>query len=79
MVLQDYVRERRNISMAWMDEKKAYNSVDHDWLPNFLQWISDTIKNICASWNIKIIARTKNGIDTSKPICFKRDLPQGDS
>ena len=43
------------------------------------QWISDTIKNICASWSTKIIARTKNGIEKSEPICFKRGLPQGDS
>ena len=52
MVIQDCVRGRRNISMAWIDVKKAYNSVDHDWLCNamrphkFRQWISDTIKNI---------------------------------
>ena len=65
--------------------KKAYDSVDHDWLCNamklhkFAQWISDIIKNICASWNTKSIARTKNGIETSDPIRFKRGLPQADS
>ena len=65
--------------------KKAYDSVDHGWLCNamrlhkFHQWISDTIKNICASWNIKIIARTKNAIEISEPIRFTRGLPQGDS
>ena len=64
--------------------KKAYHSVDHDWLCNVLrlhkfpQWISDTIKNMCASWNTKIIARTKNGIETYEPIHFKKGLPQGD-
>ena len=85
MVLQDCVLGRRNLSMAWIDMKKAYDSVDHGWLCNamrlhkFPQWISDTIKNICASWNTKIIARTKNGIEISEPIRFKRVLPQGDT
>ncbi|XP_068742269.1 uncharacterized protein [Montipora capricornis] len=78
----DCVRGRRNISVAWIDHK-AYDSVDHGWLCNamrlhkFPQWISDTIKNICASWNSKIIARTKNGIEISEPIRFKRGLFKG--
>ena len=81
MVLQNCVRGRRNLSMAWIDVKKAYDSVDHGWLCNairlhkFPQWISDTIKNICAFWNTKIIARTKNGIEISEPICFTRGIP----
>jgi len=65
MVLQDCVQGRRNISMAWIDVKKVYDSVDHDWLCNtmkprkFLPWISDGITDICASSNTNIIARTE--------------------
>lgn len=29
MVRQDSQRGRRNLSMAWIDVKKAYDSVDH--------------------------------------------------
>ena len=32
MVTQDCHRVRRNLSMAWIDVKKAYDSVDHEWL-----------------------------------------------
>jgi len=32
MVCQDSQRGRRNLSMVWIDVKKAYDSVDHRWL-----------------------------------------------
>ena len=31
-VCQDSHRGRRNLSMAWADVRKAYDSVDHAWL-----------------------------------------------
>jgi len=31
-VTLDCQRRRRNLSMAWIDVKKAYDSVDHGWL-----------------------------------------------
>ena len=32
MVCEDAQRGKRNLSMAWIDVAKAYDSVDHDWL-----------------------------------------------
>ena len=32
MVTQDCHRGKRNLSMAWVDVRKAYDSVDHNWL-----------------------------------------------
>ena len=32
MVCEDSRRNKTNLSMAWIDVKKAYNSVDHKWL-----------------------------------------------
>ena len=32
MVTMDCHREKRNLCMAWVDVKKAYDSVDHKWL-----------------------------------------------
>lgn len=37
MALQDCVQGRRNICMAWIDEKKVYDSEDHDWLCNAMK------------------------------------------
>ena len=31
-VMLDCHRGKRNLSMAWIDVRKAYDSVDHDWL-----------------------------------------------
>ena len=31
MVTKDCHRSKRNLSMAWVDVKKAYDSVDHGW------------------------------------------------
>ena len=32
MVCQDSHSGKRNVSMAWVDVRKAYDSVDHGWL-----------------------------------------------
>ena len=45
MVCHDSQRGRHNISMAWIDVRKAYDSVSHNWLREmfsvncFPQWI----------------------------------------
>ena len=31
-VMLDCQRGKRNLSMAWIDARKAFDSVDHDWL-----------------------------------------------
>ena len=85
MVTQDCVRGKRNISMAWIDVKKAYDSVDHKWLSTMMVlhkfpcWINRCVKNLCSSWNTRIVAKTKNGAEISETIRFERGLPQGDA
>ena len=37
MVCQDGQRGHRNLSMAWIDVSKAYDSVDHRWLMEMLE------------------------------------------
>ena len=69
MVIQDCVRGKRNISMTWIDVKKAYDSVDHKWLSTmmvlhkFPSWIEACVKNLYS-----IVAKTKNGLETSEKI-----------
>ena len=82
MVTQDCHRGRRNLSMAWVDVSKAYNSVDHTWLCEMMElhrfpaWLGKVVTKLCASWNTKIVTRTMGGEETSKTIQFKRGLPQ---
>ena len=37
------------------------------------------IQNLSASWNTKIVASTKQGMETSATITFRKGLPQGDA
>ena len=66
MVCQDSQRERRNLSIAWIDVKKAYDSVDHPWLElvfsaSLSQVDSVVIMRLSSKWNTKIAVRTVNG------------------
>ena len=79
----DCHRRKRNLSMAWIDVKKAYDSVDHGWLEEmmilhrFFVWLSRTVEKLSKSWNTKVVATTKQGRETSEPIRFLKGLPQG--
>ena len=85
MVSEDSTRGRRNLSMAWIDVKKAYDSVDHKWLVKmmsiyrFPEWVGKVVRGLCSSWNKKIVAKTTRGIEMSEVIKFNKGLPQGDA
>ncbi|PFX28868.1 Retrovirus-related Pol polyprotein from type-1 retrotransposable element R2 [Stylophora pistillata] len=71
--------------MAWVDVRKAYDSVDHNWLIEMMEvhrvpaWIGKVIKHLSASWITKIVATTKQGSEKSTTIRFHKGLPQGDA
>ena len=71
--------------MAWIDVRKAYDSVDHHWLSEmfslhrFPKWIGNLIDRLSAKWNTRITVRTKQGVETSERIMFSKRLPQGDA
>jgi len=81
-VTLDCQRRKRNLRMAWVDVKKAYDSVDRGWLcemmvlHRFPNWLCEVICKLCNSWNTRIVANTLHGL---KPIVFKKRLPQGDA
>ena len=85
MVTQDCHRGKRNLSMAWVDVTKAYDSVDLDWLcemmkvHRFPRWLERVVTKLCSTWNTKIVTTTKLEKEISETIQFKRGLPQGDS
>ena len=83
-VMLDCQRGKRNLSMAWIDVRKAYDSVDHDWLcamtdvHRFPIWLGEVIRKLCASWNTRVVATTREGRETSRNIRFMKGLYQGD-
>ena len=66
-VMLDCQRGKRNLSMAWIDVRKAYDSVDHDWLCAMTDvhrlpiWLGEIIRKLCASWNTRVVATTRQG------------------
>ena len=67
------------------NSEKAHDSVDHGWLKKIMQvhrfplWVCGVTRNLCESWNTKIVVHTKRGEKTSQPIHFNKGLPQGDA
>ena len=84
-VALDCHRCRRNLSVAWIDVKKAYHSVDHSWLNGvmalhrFPTWLCKVIAKLYKSWNTKVVVITRIGRQTSERIKFNKGLPQGDA
>ena len=84
-VCQDSQRGKRNVSMAWVNVRKAYDSVDHGWLREmftvhrFPAWLCKVIHKLSASWNTRISVRTAQGTEMWEVITFRRGLPQGDA
>ena len=77
MVCQDCQRGRRNLCMAWIEVRKAYDSVDHHvhhWfremfsLHRFPKWIGNLTER--QKWNTRITVRTKKVVETSERIMF---------
>ena len=85
MVNMDCHRGHRNLGMAGVHVKKAYDTVDHKWLAEsmdvhrFPHWLCRIIRQLLKSWNTTIIVTTKCGTETSRTIRFMRGLPQGDA
>ncbi|XP_068675641.1 uncharacterized protein [Montipora foliosa] len=85
MVTEDCHRGKRNLSMAWVDVAKAYDSIDHKWLDDmmilhsFPTWLKNVTSKLSASWNTRIQCKTDKGTETSDVIRFRSGLPQGDA
>ena len=84
MVCEDAQGEKRNLSMAWIDVAKAYDSVDHGWLSEMFtlhglpKWFAKVMEKLANSWNARIVAQTTQRKEISPTIRFKKGLPQGD-
>ena len=84
-VTLDCHRRRRNLSVAWIDVKKAYDSIDHGRLSEMMvlhrlpAWLSAIVEKLSKSWNTRVVTTTKQGRKTSGPIKFHKGLPQGDA
>ena len=64
--MKEVQRYKRNIVNIWLDYKKAYDSVPHDWILKSLKLIKlpdniiGTIQQIVSLWAAKIHLKTKS-------------------
>ena len=81
MVMKNCKRRKTNLSMAWVDYKKAFDMVPHSWLIECLEIYGaavDTIrflKNTMANWKTIL---TSSGV-TLAEVNIRRGIFQGDS
>ena len=85
MIIESCKKKHRNLSAAWIDYRKAFDSVPHKWILKALDiyGISPTITNFLqqamTQWNTKLSITLANGTDMSGSIPIDRGIFQGDS
>ena len=85
MVTQDCHRGRRNLSMTWIDVKKAYDLVEYEWpmemmqVHRFPEWMVGVMHNLSKSWNTRVVTTTRRGREKFEMLKFNRGLPEGDA
>jgi len=78
-------RNKRNISVAWIDYRKAFDSVPHSWLLRTMEIykicpsIIATIKHLMGTWRTILSVQCTTRRYTTKPLAIKRGIFQGDS
>ena len=85
MILEECKTQKKNLSTAWINYKKAFDSKPHTWIIKCLEiyeishvivsFITETIKN----WKTTLHLNHNNGSLTSRPIMIKSGIFQGDS
>ena len=84
-VLEDARDHRQNMACAWVDVRKAYDSVDDKVLRIVLQMhkfsvtLINAIMKVVKGTSTRLTADTKTGKETSSSIHLKKALLQGDS
>lgn len=85
MILEDCKTKKKNLSTAWIDYKKAFDSVPHTWIikcmeiykicPVTVNFIAESMK----CWKTTLHLNHAEGSMTSRPINIKSGIFQGDS
>ena len=85
MILENCRHHQKNLSMTWIDYKKAYDSVPHSWIRRVLQIykINDKIvsfvSNSMQKWMTNLNLHHEKGTINIRDVQIKRGIFQGDS
>lgn len=78
-------RKTRDQAVAWIDYRKAYDSVPHSWLCKVLEIykvdpkMRMVITKAMENWKTTLIVNTEEGISESRQIRIRRGIFQGDT
>ena len=85
MVLEDCHTRKKNLSTAWIDYRKAYDSVPHSWIIKVMEIykvspiLTNFMKESMRQWRTTMILSHTTGTLTSRQIKIKSGIFQGDS
>ena len=85
MILENCRSRSRNLSTAWIDYRKAFDSVPHDWILKTLDMykvspiISNFLRGSMGGWKTKLCLSHSDGVMTSEYLNIRRGIFQGDS
>ena len=85
MILENCKKRKQNLSYAWIDYKKAFDSVPHEWIlrslkifkvsPRVIGFLKHNMKN----WKTQVTLTHESGTLMSDNINIRRGIFQGDS
>ena len=84
-ILEDCKKRQRNLSMAWIDYSKAFDSVPHSWIVKCLrlykinEQIIKMIENQMRNWKTNIVLNYNRGRVQIENVKINRGIFQGDS
>jgi len=84
-IYEDSRRRNNNLSIAWTDYQKAFDSVPHSWVEKSIELVGVNSKTVrfcklsMEKWNTRLSLRTKQEVMQSQPSQIRRGIFQGDS
>ena len=84
-ILENYKKKKKNLSTAWIDYNKSFDSVPHFWILACLRMykinpvLTTLIEASMRQWKTNLVLVHENGLLETGPISIKRGIFQGDS
>jgi hypothetical protein len=84
-IFEDSKKRKKNLSIAWIDYQKAFDSVPHSWIEKSIELlgVNNKIINFCKSsmqkWRTRLQLKTNQEKQQSRLITIIRGIFQGDS
>ena len=84
-LVEDCKKHRKNLSLAWIDYKKAFDSIPHSWLLETLKIhrtpdiLIEFLRSAMEQWDLDLSLKLKNNTILVKGVRIRRGIFQGDS